>query len=125
MPGGIVETRWYGDRVKADVRRRAETQIARIGEIAVEHAQRLVGHQGSRGVHSRPGEPPYRQSGELQESIFARPLPGRMQVQVGTSSMVGLYMELGTRRIAPRPWLRRTMKEIQPQIDSLTAGRVV
>ncbi len=60
---------------------------------------------------SAPGDPPHKQTGRLRASI-AREVDGpAMVARVGTNVIYGRYLELGTRFMAPRPWLRRALAE--------------
>lgn len=54
---------------------------------------------------SAPGDPPAVDTGRLRQSIVALKIePGRWRV--GTNLEYALYLEFGTRRIAPRPFMR-------------------
>ena len=57
---------------------------------------------------SAPGQPPASDTGDLAGHIFAETgSKGRQRfVDVGTTKAHGLYLELGTDRIEPRPWLQ-------------------
>jgi hypothetical protein len=74
------------------------------------------GNRSSRTVYrsvSSPGEAPRKRTGFLQRNVlmeFDRTVPAG-RVGVGRNAMYGLYLELGTRRMAPRPWLVRTLME--------------
>jgi hypothetical protein len=70
---------------------------------------------------SSPGEPPHKQTGRLQGSITwelsRRGLFGRgLMARVGTNLEYGRYLENGTRRMRPRPWLKRSLDAVRPQI---------
>lgn len=60
-------------------------------------------------THSRPGNPPYKQTGALRASIAWEVDPGRIVGRVGSGikrPAYPLYLELGTRRMKARPYLR-------------------
>ena len=63
---------------------------------------------GDPHVASSPGEPPHIDTKNLHESIMTETQKDHKSVEtrVGTNVDYGLYLELGTRRILPRPWLR-------------------
>ncbi len=71
--------------------------------------------KGPKGVHykgldpSQPGEFPKRVIGDLVRSIAHEPAPDKLNWKVGTASIVGLYLEFGTRKMAARPWLSQTL----------------
>lgn len=54
-------------------------------------------------------------SGRLRESVFARPSADGLSAEVGTDLDYGTYLEFGTQRMAPRPWLH-------PAFESAKAG---
>lgn len=63
---------------------------------------------------SRPGEPPRLQTGRLRASV-ATARTG-LVARVGTGLLYGRHLEFGTSRMAPRPWLRRSLLEMSDQI---------
>jgi len=69
------------------------------------------------GMRSRPGDPPFKQTGHLRRSIAweINGIVGR----VGTNLDYGRFLELGTRRMAARPWLRRSLLEKQAEIQKI------
>ena len=62
---------------------------------------------GSPHTPSRPGEPPAVDTGTLRRSIQmeVNATPALIVVRVGTNLKYGLFLELGTIHIEPRPWL--------------------
>lgn len=58
-------------------------------------------------THSRPGNPPYKQTGNLRRSITWEIV--NMRGRVGTNVWYGRWLELGTGRMAPRPYLRSNL----------------
>jgi hypothetical protein len=76
-----------------------------------------VAFPGGSGVHnlslrhqaSAPGEPPKTDTGGLVSSIAI--VLGSMKAQVGTGLDYGKYLEFGTTRMEPRPWLYPSLME--------------
>lgn len=67
---------------------------------------------------SAPGEPPRYRTRDLLNSIqMIR--EGAAAVRVGTHLMYGLYLELGTAKMAARPWLRTSLVIMQDEIARL------
>jgi hypothetical protein len=98
---------WFGDQAKAYVRRRTMHGLRKLAVAVETKAASLLGVQGSPTDRSHPGQPPRRQTGELQAGVFSEVDEESMSAFVGTNVPHGIYMELGTKRgIAPRPWLR-------------------
>jgi HK97 gp10 family phage protein len=65
---------------------------------------------------SKPGQPPRKQTGQLQGSITYEIDPVKMTARVGTNLMHGKYLELGTRKMAKRPWLKRAVNEMRGDV---------
>lgn len=137
--------RWFDDRFMGQVR----AKLKRNMRDAVDHAERevvdtLSGSRSGRtytrffytdtqgrlrafGQHpphtaSAPGEPPAVQSGNLRSSIETmvtlNPLTG-VSGFVGTHVIYGVFLELGTEDIEPRPWLMKTIREQRDEITAL------
>jgi hypothetical protein len=86
--------------------------------IAVEAQAKVnLSHPGSGRVYRRkgrvhqasaPGEMPAPDTGLLRASVHST-VSGQdedLHALIGTDQAIGLYQELGTRHIVPRPWLR-------------------
>lgn len=59
-----------------------------------------------------PGEFPGIRTGRLRQSVgIVRATKQNLVVTVGTNLKYGRYLEYGTRKMAARPWLRRTFAE--------------
>lgn len=70
---------------------------------------------------SRPGEPPRRRTGFLQRNVVREFDERRPAGRVGVSknALYGLYLELGTKRIARRPWMVATLLKHQVMLGKL------
>ena len=83
----------------------------------------VVRHQGGNAAKvygafpSKAGQPPRKQTGHLRRSVTynVNGLVGR----VGTPIKYGRYLELGTRHMKPRPWLRRSLRTKSDEIIRL------
>lgn len=75
---------------------------------------------------SQPGEPPHKRTGWLQRHVIFELDRKNLRSRTGlaTNAMYGLFLELGTRKMAARPWLFATLKkyweEIRAQAENLT-----
>lgn len=84
-------------------------------------AKRLLSQHGSGRVYRRrnrvhqasaPGQPPAPDTGLLRASVTHQDgsdAAGLYQ-DIGSALAYALYLELGTRHIAPRPWLRPALE---------------
>lgn len=99
-------------RVEAIIISAAADELQKLGETVVKAARGSMRRQSS---PSSPGEPPRIDTGELVNSIEAEVRQDRngVTVRVGTNVEHGLHLELGTRDIAPRPWLRPALRKLK------------
>lgn len=70
------------------------------------NARRIYG-----AFRSRPGGFPYKQTGRLRASVTYEVDDANLIARVGTNVSYGRWLEIGTRRLAPRPWLRPSFAE--------------
>ena len=125
------QVRWNGDRLAAQVRAEMGRRLDACRVEVANHAKELVGVEGAEkttvtvtdargrkrkrtrlryGANpSAPGEPPHKQTGRLQSSITSE--REDLVARAGTNVTYGRSLELGTSRMAPRPWLRRALAE--------------
>jgi phage gpG-like protein len=123
---------WHGDAAMAHVRRnavqfltRAAIEVKRRAKelLSVAGSGRVKGKKSGPVVHSRPGEPPRKQMGRLRASVAHEVDAANLSAAVGTNVEYGRHLELGTSRgIAPRPWLRRALADMQGRINSLLSN---
>ncbi len=107
------------------------------GVGAIEKARRAAGGKmktGGISPRSRPGQPPAVQEGILRSSIMSdvkikgSEITGkvgpdiehiRTEVEVGTDVNYGFYLEIGTKDMQPRPFLRPALKRQQKNITRI------
>lgn len=115
-------------------RRRAERKLSRGMELTAQEARaarselrEMTAHIGGQRYYrdpSRPGEYPKRATGTLRESIaFAFTIAGRgTEIIWGTNVPYGRHLQIGTRKMAPRPWMSRTNAECLPELQRILGG---
>jgi HK97 gp10 family phage protein len=89
-----------------------------------EEYQRFVGDHGIwyKGEDpSSPGSPPKKITGALQRSIAHEMGPDRKEAFVGSNVEYALYLELGTSKMAARPFLRSTLMKERDAIARIIA----
>lgn len=136
----MSDLQWDGDEALGHCRKKAVGFLTRAAVTVSRRAKELLslpgtavrskgtkgGRKGSRitgAVRSAPGEPPRKQTGRLRASVTEEVDPATLEARVGTNVKYGRFLELGTKKgIAPRPWLRRALAEMQSRIDQLLAG---
>lgn len=77
---------------------------------------------------SAPGESPAADSGRLDQSItsvMTQEGPEVYQSQTGSNVDYGTYLELGTAKIAPRPWLAPAFEEEKDKVIADIKAAVV
>lgn len=88
----------------------------------------LDGAISGRGhIASLPGEPPNADTHDLDRSIHVTDLietPGMVQTSVTADSEHAAYMELGTSRVAERPYMRPAVDRNRAKVFNDTAAAV-
>ena len=140
---GKVRWNWYGDKIKQQLEDEASKRIQASAIAVHNHAKKLISVDGTgRAIKtvsysyggrrrvakkkgliygfapSQPGEPPRVQFGRLRGSI-AWEMATRFIARVGTNVKYGRWLELGTKFVQSRPWLRRALVEMRPRIQAL------
>lgn len=122
---------WNGEGAKAYTHRRAVAVLNKCAFTISGRARELLSVAGTGRIkgkkvgpvtHSKPGEPPRKQTGTLRRSVQAEVDERSLTARVGTNVEYGKHLELGTKRgIKPRPWLRRALAESLPKINAWLA----
>lgn len=125
---------------------RLNKRLMIAADMLKQHCQRLVskparritrrvaaGRTGPEGqrrswteyVGSRPGQPPMLRTGFGRSSITFWAGPRKLTARVGMrrNAIYMAYLELGTRRIARRPWLSRAVREMQSRLARILTSR--
>lgn len=133
--------RWFGDRVKSVTIRAAQDAVRQAGMYLVSRC-RLIANTpakrirrrrvrntsaGSKGssytefIPSRPYQPPALRTGfgrrNIDMEFDANAIVARVGVRTSASYMI--YLELGTGRIQPRPWLKPTTERSRNAIETM------
>jgi HK97 gp10 family phage protein len=100
-------------------------------QAAYESAEELrneVVRTVSNASPSSPGQPPGVVTGQLRNSVFADPVAGvgsnRVTIEVGARAPYAGFLEFGTSKMAPRPFLRPAVARATPRISSKIIARV-
>ncbi len=138
---GIIK--WHGRKVftlatKANVKAMHTAALLLERDIKIHFTLMGTGKEYKRGkkTHraSMPGQPPAIDLGHLRTSITgdvtvkAGNVIGKVGVDddyiaakapVGTDIKYGLYLEVGTSKMAPRPYLRPALKRTKRKVDKI------
>ncbi len=123
MAAGRVTVNWFGAKVAASVSRGMTARLAVAGsllrdEIKVRISLPVVKVKGRVVLRSKPGEFPRLETGHLRRSIFSI-MEDDHTVAVGSPLDYALYLELGTSRMEPRPYLARTLLDKQSDLERI------
>lgn len=124
MPSGEVKITWRGGQLTRHLKKMIKPRLQRVGSELRNHVVRKVSEGKTRiDGPSKPGEPPHIDTGGLRKSIFWELLEDGLSVRVGTTVDYGLFLEEGTSKMAPRPYLRPSLIEMQARIKAILVGR--
>lgn len=96
-----VIVKWYGHQIQGQITADSGKALDEAGKAYVASLQQVVGVPGF-GVHSRPGNPPLLQTGDLKASF--QPHATRDTLTVTSDKVYAKYLEDGTSKMARRPF---------------------
>jgi HK97 gp10 family phage protein len=79
---------------------------------------------GKKHVPSRPGQPPNADTRQLDTSIVTIPHRETMSCQSVAQAPHAIFMELGTSRIAPRPFMRPALANNTKEVNAIISAAV-
>jgi len=96
------------------------TKTVRIDPVSGKKAGKINTYR------SQPGEPPRKQSGHLGRSVASEIHPTLPIGRAGVtkSAPYGKFLEFGTRKMAPRPFLRPSLKKSLPDITIIMGRKI-
>jgi len=74
-------------------------------------------------THSKPGNPPYKQTGHLRRSIAREIVSNGFIARVGSNLKYARHLEMGTRKMAARPFLRKNLDQHHAELMTILAGK--
>lgn len=118
-----LAVKWHGREYIRQTERTAEQKLSSFcdricTDIKRDMTKPKSGKQGKQTTASAPGESPARQTGHLVGSITHKRI-GKMREKLGTSIPYGLYLELSTKKMAARPWLRPALSRARANFRQL------
>ena len=112
---------WSGDEFIAAVEEKLVENLAAAGEIVADYMRASVATPYP--PSSSWGNPPHKRTGGLQSSITSEVDAGDLTVAVGAPGMVAYWLETGTVKMKPRPFVGRSLwKNKQAVADAVTKG---
>jgi len=106
----LVKLKWYGKKQKKKVRDIIHEVQETAGKQMVAEIKKSI--NTAFPPASRPGRPPHRRTGNLQKSIDYWVDKKTFHVQIGpnTDALYGIWLEEGTVKMDPRPYLEPVAK---------------
>ncbi len=133
MAKGVI-IKWNTQAVMSKVGDETERNMAKALRVAVNRCKQLISRGNITGKNpSLPGEPPKRQTGTLRSSIDSAivreddKVKGYLGVRQGPTgegeSNYGFILEVGTSKMKPRPFLRRTVSDNAGELSAIIKGK--
>lgn len=117
-------SRWYGPYVKLKAKEVAGYRVRRAVQYIATRIREKISRPNPTGRDpSLPGEYPKKVLGWLRKNILWEYDKVKKVGRVGTPVKYGKYLELGTRRMRPRPWLSQAFKEFQNGITTILKSK--
>jgi len=113
----MAKLEWNGPEVRAALRARTAANLRAAAVVVQNRAKVLL--STAYPPPSSAGEPPHRRTGRLRASVTSEVDEAELTARVGSDLPVARWLELGTSRMPPRPWLRRALAECRDQIAAL------
>lgn len=92
------------------------------GRYLRDEVRKSISTQGSRGIHSKPYHPPFRQSGKLMRSVRWEKV-NKYGIRVVANVLYGIFLEFGTRKMSPRPFLRPAIWNNRARIRKILGAK--
>lgn len=102
-----------------------------VPNTGVRHKRTRATSRGRKGSQyttyphpSKPGEPPRLRTGFGRSHVYKEPIDGGLRWRIGVrgnAAYMGL-LELGTKRVAARPWLAATLRKHLASLVKISAG---
>ena len=119
-----MSMRWHGEEFERQVRKAlADNLVAAAIHLKGEIKQSLSVGNLTGKYPSEPGEPPRKVGGLLGEKIAHEVDRVRLIARVGTNLLYGKFLELGTRKMAARPFIRPGLEKARHRIGRILAGK--
>lgn len=130
--GGRLRMLWRGQEIQDSLVRKMISRMRRATVHLVNYCRSLMKISSEGGKNpSKPGEPPHRLIGNLVNSVSSavdytgRVIKGWIGIREGPTEVYAAALEFGTKsgRLAPRPYLRRTLLDNKERIRYWLIGR--
>lgn len=124
---------WKGEQMVILVSNSISRGLTPAGNLVMEEAKRLIRspksgrtytRRGKRQQASAPGEPPASVTGRLLRSFRVKVDKTRLIATVSANIRHAPWLEHGTRRMAPRPFMRPAARNVAKKVKAFLAREV-
>jgi len=107
---------WQADKALGDVKAKMRLRMSLVGEMVASKIRENISDPTRTAGPSLPGAFPHADTGRLRNSIEYAVDDDGLSVRVGTNVEYGGYLELGTDKMEARPFLEKTIYDMEPAI---------
>lgn len=125
MPTGLTLSDWKGPAFKKLLSANLDKKMTVVGILLTNELKQITTELDNKDGDepSEPGEPPAKVSGRLSASMTYLYESAKKLLQVGTPVLYGKFLELGTKFMSPRPYLRPTFRKNKKKIEQIIRGK--
>lgn len=109
---------YLSSQIKADISQSGTLRYQRAG------GKRPTAKTVYNFTHSRPGNPPFKQTGHLRRTITYEITGLGLVGRVGTNLKYGRYLETGTKYMAPRKYIVVNLFQHKPTLARIITARI-
>ena len=121
-----VNGNWNGDAAYREVVDAGWSNLVRAVVFYWTALQNSLNVSNPRPYHTPapPGDPPHKRTGFLAANVVYELEKEYLLARVGVlrNALYGMFLELGTRFMAPRPWLLATLEKVKTQMQAIIKG---
>ena len=115
---------WKGDELKKLVKLEYSKRLEAAAILLKNDIKESISEPSNHGrTPSEPGEPPHKESGRLRASISHEMNEDKSVARVGTNVLYGKFLELGTRFMESRPFIRAAFDRNVSKLKQIIRGK--
>jgi HK97 gp10 family phage protein len=119
-----VKLTYHGDAILAGLEQVLNKRLHKVGVLVSGEIRRNIGDSTRANGPSGPGGFPHADTGTLRKSISFVVDRQAHEVRIGTPVIYGRFLEDGTGHMEPRPFLRRTVRDLESRIIRILKPRI-
>lgn len=123
MAGGGVRLT-YNSSFIPSLEQALHRRLEKIGVLLSSEVRRNLSVSTRANGPSAPGGFPHADTGTLRKSISYAVDRSRLEVRVGSTVLYAPWLEDGTTKMAARPYLRRTARDLESRILNILTRRI-